>query len=201
MIAVGFVKDPIMKVIVHILGFLFLFVFFWNSLRYSFIWTQEGLIVFLLLLWTNSSNNDQLIPRYILDRACANLDRISRVMKNDTLACSMDWDATSFEKVADEIDREQDSNFSQPSSAELHRLSRQYYWYRHWNSSHIYNESTCVRSSVKGKVHWSWYYFQWNKGVSILVQCHCFQWHNNGVHCGKQSENEQARSPSILLRI
>ena len=32
-----------------------------------------------------------------VDRACANLDRISRVMKkarNDTLACSMNWDAT-----------------------------------------------------------------------------------------------------------
>ena len=72
---------------------------------------------------------------YILaavDRACANLDRISRVMKkarNNTLSCSMDWDATSFEEVADDIDtnnREHGSNFSQPASAELRKLSRPY---------------------------------------------------------------------------
>ena len=67
-----------------------------------------------------------------VDRACANLDRISRVMKkarNNTLACSMDWDATSFEEVADEIDtkdREHGSNFSQSASAELRKLSRPY---------------------------------------------------------------------------
>jgi len=48
-----------------------------------------------------------------VDRACANLDRVLRVMKkarNDSLACSMDWDVISFEEVADEInakDREQ----------------------------------------------------------------------------------------------
>ena len=45
--------------------------------------------------------------------------------RNDTLACSMDWD----EEVADEIDtkdREHGSNFSQPASAELRKLSRPY---------------------------------------------------------------------------
>ena len=67
-----------------------------------------------------------------VDRACANLDRISRVMKkarNDTIACSMDWDAASFEEVADEIDakdKEHGSTFSQPASVKLGKLSRPY---------------------------------------------------------------------------
>ena len=67
-----------------------------------------------------------------VDRACADLDRISRVMKkarNDTIACSMDWDAASFEEVADEIDakdKEHGSTFSQPASVKLGKLSRPY---------------------------------------------------------------------------
>ena len=67
-----------------------------------------------------------------VDRACANLDRISRVMKkarNDTLLCSVGWDVTSFEEVADDIDGEDSqhcSNFSHPANAERRKLSRPY---------------------------------------------------------------------------
>lgn len=68
-----------------------------------------------------------------VDRACANLDRVSRVRKkarNDSLACSMDWDVTSFEKVVDEMElktcREHGSNSSQRASAKLCKLSRSY---------------------------------------------------------------------------
>ena len=49
--------------------------------------------------------------------------------RNDTLAYSMDWDATLFEEVADEIDaknKEHGSNFSQPASVEFSKLSRPY---------------------------------------------------------------------------
>lgn len=101
---------------------------------------------------------DSYIPTAV-DRARANLDRISRVMKkarNDTLACSMDWDATSFEEVADEIntkDREHGSNFSKSAFAELRKLRSNFCWYRQWNSIHIYNESTRVGSPIRGRVH------------------------------------------------
>jgi len=67
-----------------------------------------------------------------VDRACANLDRVLRVMKkarNDSLACSMDWDVISFEEVADDVDaknREHGRNFSQSATAKLQKLSRPY---------------------------------------------------------------------------
>ena len=94
-----------------------------------------------------------------VDRHCANLDRISRVMKkarNDTLACSIDWDATSFQEVADEIDtkdREHGSNFSQPASAELHKLSTPYLISAGIDNGIWYIFTTYVRSSFKGRVH------------------------------------------------
>ena len=60
------------------------------------------------------------------------MDRISRVMKkarNNSLACSVGWDVSSFEEVADDIDANDEvhsNNYSQMASANLSQLSRPY---------------------------------------------------------------------------
>ena len=67
-----------------------------------------------------------------VDKACASMDKISRVMKtsrNNSLSCSPSWDVTSFEAVADDIDardEEHRSSYSQGTSLSLRKLSRPY---------------------------------------------------------------------------
>ena len=67
-----------------------------------------------------------------VDKACASIDKISKVLKkarNNSLSCSVGWDVTSLEDVADDIDvkdEEHRSNYSQGVCSHLQDLSRPY---------------------------------------------------------------------------
>lgn len=67
-----------------------------------------------------------------VDSASANIDRISNVMckaRNNSALCNAKWDITLFEKMADDIDKEDvsnGSNYSYSLSNELKKLSRPY---------------------------------------------------------------------------